>query len=375
MKLTLQIQLLPDSQQDKALRETVERFNTAANWLAGIAFTRQLANKFALQKLTYRELRERFGLPADMAIRCIAQVVEAFKRDKTKRPKFRKHAAVPFSMGKNIGFKGPDRVSISTLGGRVVVPFIMGSYQQERFGFAKGQCDLVLRYDGKWFLLVTVDVPDGTRLPVSDFIGVDLGAANLATDSDGGRHSGEKTEEIRSRYATQRRRVGKKTKARKGSGKRCRPLYRAMRRQRAREARFRRNENHKISKRLVALAKDTGRGIALEDLKGIRDRTRFCKQQRARLSGWAFSQMRSFVEYKAKLAGVQVVTVDPYNTSRTCSECGYCHKANRKSQDRFKCRQCGYNTHADFNAARNIRARAVVNQPKVSEPHADLSVA
>src|SRR5215471_19075387 len=40
----------------------------------------------------------------------------------------------PFSMGKNIGFKGPDRVSISTLTGRVVVPFIMGKYQAARFG-------------------------------------------------------------------------------------------------------------------------------------------------------------------------------------------------------------------------------------------------
>ena len=48
-------------------------------------------------------------------------------------------------MSKNIGFKGPDRVSILTLAGRVVVPFIMGKYQAERFGFAKGQCDLVSR--------------------------------------------------------------------------------------------------------------------------------------------------------------------------------------------------------------------------------------
>jgi transposase len=102
-------------------------------------------------------------------------VVEAYKRDKDKRPKFRKHASVPFSMGKNIGFKGPDRVSISTLKGRVVVPYVMGKYQADRFGWSKGQCDLVLRKDGKWFLLVTVDVPDGTKLPTTDFLGVDLG--------------------------------------------------------------------------------------------------------------------------------------------------------------------------------------------------------
>src|SRR5882672_8579899 len=135
MKLTMQVQLLPDTTQSDALRTTVERFNAAATWLAQVAFAQHCSNKIALQKLAYYELRERFGLPADTAIRCIAQVVEAYKRDKTSAPAFRSHAAVPFSMGKNISFKGIDRVSISTLTGRVVVPFLIGAYQQERFGF------------------------------------------------------------------------------------------------------------------------------------------------------------------------------------------------------------------------------------------------
>jgi hypothetical protein len=72
-----------------------------------------------------RRVGARFKLPADMAIRCISRVCEAYKRDKDKRPKSRSHSAVPCSMGKNIGFKGPDRVSISTLAGRVIVPFII----------------------------------------------------------------------------------------------------------------------------------------------------------------------------------------------------------------------------------------------------------
>ena len=148
MKLTLQLQLLPDPDQALLVRTTVERFNEAATWLAGIALEHQCANKIALQKLAYYGLRERFGLPADTAIRCIAQVVEAYKRDKTVYPTFRPHAAVPFSMGRNIGFKSPDRVRIATLDGRVIVPYLMGVYQQERFGFAHGQTDLVLRRDG-----------------------------------------------------------------------------------------------------------------------------------------------------------------------------------------------------------------------------------
>ncbi|MGO9922629.1 MAG: zinc ribbon domain-containing protein [Isosphaeraceae bacterium] len=47
-------------------------------------------------------------------------------------------------------------------------------------------------------------------------------------------------------------------------------------------------------------------------------------------------------------------SVDPRNTSRTCSECGHCEKANRKSQAVFLCKHCGFSANADGNAARNI---------------------
>src|SRR5208282_3291568 len=50
--------------------------------------------------------------------------------------------------------------------------------------------------------------------------------------------------------------------------------------------------------------------IALEELKGIRDRVSVRQPQRHRHSGWAFLQLRSFLEYKATLTGVPVVLVD-----------------------------------------------------------------
>ncbi|MBV8265905.1 MAG: hypothetical protein JO252_06125, partial [Planctomycetaceae bacterium] len=64
MKLTLQTQLFPDAEKAAQLKQAVERFNAAADWLAGIAFGRRLANKYALQKIAYKELRGRFGLPS-----------------------------------------------------------------------------------------------------------------------------------------------------------------------------------------------------------------------------------------------------------------------------------------------------------------------
>jgi transposase len=81
----------------------------------------------------------------------------------------------------------------------------------------------------------------------------------------------------------------------------------------------------------------------------------------------AFRQLRAFVEYKARLTGAPLSLVDPKNTGRECSCCGHTERANRPSQAEFLCRVCGYAAHVDCDAARNIRVRAVVMPPRVSE--------
>src|SRR5262249_41917493 len=170
VKLTLQTQLLPDRDQAQKLSATMRAFNAAADWLAAEAFRLKSADKVELQQLYYRQLREDFGLSAQMAIRCIAQACEASGPDKSNRSRFRKYASVPYDQ-RLMSFKGVDRVSLLTLEGRIIVPLIMGKHQSERFNGKHGQCDLVRRKDGKWFLLVTADLPDGTPQPATDFIG------------------------------------------------------------------------------------------------------------------------------------------------------------------------------------------------------------
>ena len=117
-------------------------------------------------------------------------------------------------------------MSLVTLSGRIVVPFLMGGYQAERIGYPKGQSDLVRRHDGKWFLLITVTVPDGTDVPFGDFLGVDLGLAEIAADSDGTKHSGKPVDYVRRKHNLQRKRLqrkgtkGAKKKLRRDSKKR-----------------------------------------------------------------------------------------------------------------------------------------------------------
>jgi IS605 OrfB family transposase len=137
-----------------------------------------------------------------------------------------------------------------------------------------------------------------------------------------------------------------------------------------REARFQRDINHIVAKALVAKAKGSRKALAVEDLTGINGRTTVRRDQRQQRMSWAFSQLRQFVAYKAQAAGVRVVLVDPRNTSRACSACGFCHKGNRPDQAHFRCLQCGFTAPADYNAALNIATRAAVNRPIVLPPFA-----
>ena len=69
MKLVANIQLKPNRQQAQALRETLERCNAACNWISEQAFATQTLKQFALHKLVYKTVRERFDLAAQVAVR------------------------------------------------------------------------------------------------------------------------------------------------------------------------------------------------------------------------------------------------------------------------------------------------------------------
>jgi IS605 OrfB family transposase len=356
MKLTLKIKLQPSSEQHQALLETMEQFNAACNYIAQIAFEHRLANKVELQKLVYHTVRERFGLSAQMTIRAIAKVVEAYKRDKSIQPTFDLHGAIVYDQ-RILSWKAADRISILTLQGRKIIPIVYGDYQADRIDRVRGQADLVYR-DGTFYLYATIDVPEAPSTTGGDVLGIDFGIANLAVDSDGEIFSGDDVEATRCHY--ERMRASLQSIGTKSAKRKLKAIS-------GRERRFKRNTNHVISKRLVEKALDTGRDIAIEDLNGIRDRITVRRAQRSRHHRWAFGELRQFVSYKAELNGVRLHIVDPRYTSKQCSVCGHIDDRNRPDQATFGCVACGFADHADHNAARNIRARALVMTPMVSE--------
>jgi IS605 OrfB family transposase len=359
MKPTVLVKLAPTAEQHAALLRTLEAFNSACNEIAATAFAEHSASKIDLQKLVYYDIRQRFGLSAQMTIRAIAKVAEAYKRDKSIKPSFRPHGAMVYDE-RICSFSAADRVSLLTLDGRVAVPFRFGAYAKGMLARKRGQADLLYR-NGTFFLAVTVDAPEpepGEPQP-TDYLGIDLGVITLAATSDGellNHSTGPKhahINQVRARYSRFRRTLQQKgTKSAK----------RLLKQRSGRERRFVKDVNHCLSKAIVSTAQGTGRGIALENLTHIRFRITVGKRHRRVLHSWAFRQLRAFIAYKAALASVRVASVDPAYTSQTCSQCGHCARAHRRTQAHFLCVRCGFSTHADLNAAENIR-RAAVNRP------------
>lgn len=363
MKLTAQLKLQPTLKQSNALKRILQAANAAANYISEVAWNNMTFSKFALQKLCYFEVRGQFALSAQMTVRALAKVGDAYRLDKECKRTFKPLGSIAYDDRILSWNLHEPSVSIWTVGGRLSIPFVAGERQMRLLQSRMGETKLAYR-QGEWYLLAACEIDDLEPFVAEGVLGVDLGLRNIAADSDGNTHSSSMVNSVRHRH----RRLRKKLQRRRTKSKR-----RRLQKLSGKERRFVTNTNHIISKRIVELAERTKRAVALEELKGLRSRVRARRQQRTQLHNWSFGQLRSFIEYKATLKGVPVVYVDPRNTSRECPDCGHISSSNRPSQAVFKCIQCGSAGHADSIAARNITSRAVVMLPNVSD--AALAVA
>jgi putative transposase len=356
MKLIAQVKLTPTPEQAAMIRATFERTNAACEFVSQQAWASKTFRRFDLHHLCYRAIRDQYGLSAQVAVRVIAKVADAYVLDKNTPRTFNPTGAIAYDDRILTWRMSDSTVSIWTLNGRVRAPFVCGATQRALLGTRQGESDLIYR-KGKFYLLATCEVSEAPLIETDQVLGIDLGVKNIAVDSDGAIYSSSQVNNVR--YRHRRLRAKLQSKGTKSARRRLRKLS-------GKERRFARDVNHQLSKSIVAKARDTRRAIALEDLTGIRLRVTVRRAQRATLHSWSFSQLRTFVTYKAQRAGVPVFLVDPRNTSRTCPACGSVDKRNRKTQETFSCIECGCAGHADYIAAVNISRRAAVNPPNVS---------
>ena len=351
MKLTLQIKLLTDDVQDKALLETIKISNSACNSISEIAWKEKTFNQYKLHNKVYHPVKKQFKLTAQAVVRCIAKVIDAYKIDKKVKRIFKPLGAITYDT-RILSYK-ENKVSIWSIDERLKIPFVC--HRPDWLPFVKGEADLVTRR-GKFFLLQTVEVPEDPIKDMEEFLGVDFGLVNIATLSTGEIMSGKEIEAYR--VKRQKIRSSLQSKGTKGS-------KRLLKRLSGKEMRTASIVNHTIAKKIVAQAKKEHKGIALEDLTGIRkSANKRGKRFRSRVGRWNFFDLRAKIEYKARLAGIPVALVEPRYSSQMCNKCLHIGSRNGES---FKCSYCGTETHADVNAAKNLSLLGgAVNHPEKS---------
>ena len=364
VRRTVPVKLDVNGDDAALLSQTVDEFLWAANYVVDHAWQGdyKTTSKAQLQEETYDQVRDRTRLHANLVQNARNKAADAIQgvvaRWKQGEYGGKPHVSSPTVVyDKRCATFHDEYVSLATVDGRIEAEYVLPDEDRDTPHSRYLDTDdyeltgaELHNKDGKWFLHlrtkaeVESDTPEQGPTEHSTVLGVDLGVNQLAVSSTGTFWSGHEFNHWRREY-----------EKRRGSLQQCGSRHAHENIQsvgRKETGRFK-LRLHRIANDIIEQAAENGcTVIAFEELTGIRDR----------LSGaswghtWAFERLYEYVEYKAELHGIDVEQVDPESTSRRCSHCGFTHPDNRDGEE-FACQKCGYENHADYNAAKNIGLR------------------
>jgi IS605 OrfB family transposase len=363
VRRTAVVKLDVDDSDAALLHETVEEYLWAANYVVRDAWQDDYkpTSKTKLHDRTYSAVREQTRLQANLVQSARNKAAEAIKgvvaRWKQGKKASQPHFTTPsVRYDKRSATFHADHVSLSTVGGRVEAEYVLppdGDNPQTEYlrndDYEVTGATLQYRDGTDTFFLhigtkadVESEMPDDGDTEHSTVLGVDLGIEQIAVTSTGTFWSGSYLNHRRREYERVRRGLQQ-------TG--TESAHRTIEELGDGETRWVEDYLHRISKAIVqeAVAHDCD-VIAFEDLTDIRERMPRAKTFHA----WAFRRLYDYVAYKAETEGIEAAQVAPAYTSQRCSKCGTTLRENRPSQARFCCQTCGYEAHADYNAAKNI---------------------
>lgn len=361
---TIQLRILD---VDSDLVETMQKYSEGMNYVSEVIYKNdRVIPARKLQGMVYGYLRERIGLKSQVSCNIPRQVAGSYKtlREliKCKKAEWQRLVYTPSSM--TLSYKRDYTIKEDSVG---ITTFNAGrkTYRIQNYEYAKQYfkepwkfaASKVVKHDnGNYYFHLTVsqEIEEPHIEEASNFMGIDVGINYLAVAST----TDKKCKFFAGGDIKNKRNIYSKMRARLQS-KGTLSAKRVLKHLTGKEQRFMKYVNHCVSKSIVEFAvQENVSVIGLEDLTEIRDRTngKLRKKQRYLHNSWAFRQLQSFIEYKAKQVGILVEYINPEYTSQTCNRCNHISKNNRKGL-RFHCEACGFEINADLNGARNIEHR------------------
>ena len=359
ISLTAKLQLFVNDDDIRALKDTMHAYTKACNFLSDYVFRSMDMDKRHIHDLYYYQIKEDFGMKAQMAESAIKTVLARYKsilsnHHEWTRVKFQAYE-YDLVYNRDYSFLSDGRLSVNTLNKRIKLSYHTEGLEHYFDGSWKfGTAKLVNKH-GRMFLHVSVTCSKSEpyHIGCTNIVGIDRGLrfAAVTYDSKGETvfYSGAKMKQKRAHFkrirsSLQRKRTPSSRRRLKAIGHR--------------ENRWMQDTNHCIAKALVN-SQPENTLFVLEDLSGIRSATeQVCIKHRWYTVSWPYADLAEKITYKARLHECATYFVDPAYTSQTCPVCGYVDKNNRdKRTHTFKCIRCGYQSNDDRIAAMNLFAK------------------
>lgn len=354
--VTAKIQIAPSDDDKVLLTSTMSAYTDACNYVSNYVFQTHNLKQFALNKVLYSDLRDRFGLKSQIAQSVLKTVIARYKtilenQNEWMKPNFKK-PQYDLVWNRDYSLR-KDCFSVNTLNGRVKLPYFAQGMSQYfdhsiyNFGTAK-----LVNKHGQYFLHipVTYEVEECSNDEICNIVGIDRGinfvVATYDSQHKSGFVSGKTMKQKRAHYS----------KLRKELQKRQTPsARRRLKAMGSRENRWMQDLNHQVSKALVE-SNPKHTLFVLEDLSGVRSATERVRTKNRYVSvSWSFYDLEQKLIYKAKQNQSLVLKVDPRYTSQCCPVCGHIEKSNRnKKIHLFTCKNCSYQSNDDRIGAMNL---------------------
>lgn len=294
--------------------------------------------------------------PLQQTLKDLERAYANFFAKRAGFPRFKKKG-----QGDSFRYPDPKQIKLDQGSSRIFLPklgWVRYRNSREVLGIVK---NVTMRQSfGKWFVSIQTEREVEQPIPQGDAVGIDMGIARFVTLSDGTFYAplhSFKRHETRLRKAQQAlsRKVKfsnnwKKAKARV---QRIHSRIGNARRDHLHKTTTTISQNHamvciedlrvrNMSKSAAGTVENPGRNVRAKSglNKAILDQ------------GWF--EFRRQLDYKLAWSGGHLIAVPPQNTSRTCPCCGHVSAANRQTQARFECVECGFEENADVVGAINV---------------------
>jgi len=216
----------PTDSQAEEIEDTLKAFADACNWI-NQTVPPKIVNHVRIHGIVYHDVRAKFGLSANLAVRAINRVAGNRKTaiQNGSKVKSFKPASIDYDARIFAYREADEEVSVTLLRSRQRIKLVLGSHQRDLLGGSMPTSATLCKKGFEYYIHIQVKSEAPEQIHVDTVLGVDLGITDIAVTSEGQKFGGKTIKLIKNHYASMRAILQQKAvKGTRSSRRRCREL-------------------------------------------------------------------------------------------------------------------------------------------------------